>query len=1462
MNTVSVREFVRDVSHEVPLFTAYWAQFVDVPAGGGPTHFMAINLMGGVAPPRTCADLPPAMRAIMAMVHEATHVGRGCPAGITLPKAPAKRAKAGAKAGADAAPADADEAAELDSGVDLASGDDSDVDADDDAAPRVPARMGGTVRIAKLQRFDEDLLDDDGAYVGTRVWLLERSEIAGESLSAVADRIIAGNAAFCKRAANTKRYRASANTGANMAAAPAHEAHRGIVTPSEWVTGVLGDVDTDYVREHEAWIAATNTLATADSPFAFERMFDARRALAATPAAVCDEQRRADVYFAARDGGAAVFNFPMPNRVTEVSAEHVPLPSLCHLPMPGRVREAIVNSLLYNARVLSRTFDLETDGAARMSFLADAVHAHHIAHLAATVRMGPKARPYTELRVALPAAWRRVVVQAAPPPPPPMADDAFLGDDDLLFDAVMAAPRDPFAGDDADDAEAAADSAAAMPDDDVVRLCSMSNLAKRVDPNYGRAFTMDEADETAELVRLLNLGVHPVDGVPADMRSNEIVGSVPEIPERFKNKDAIFEDRSVLLRLRRINKAAYLQLVDEWQDDPAELQKRAAEFRSEATREAYVKFMTDEHVDQSHLGVRKTLYERSHAGTLWGPPEMRHYYNRGLTLFGNMIVGLHTQIHDLYNTAEYRHGNVMRVFWVHFTALRYSWDLFPNMLLTGSAASGKSYTFSLVQSLSHEDLMQMGTHETRMVYTAHQDSNYVALWYDEIPLPFLGMGPDGSKGVEDSILKSRLTSLFTVSRRFHRDETTGQSVVIVEVCRCMGTVMGCNNHYVPESSTPMQTRFMHMFSYVVRGSQIGEPQSTTHQGAAPYFKAKHASEFAQREVAHHCLVALTERMIEAHAIADVGTLAYRAIVYIFETYLGDMYNMRDHMTERNRSMVMNIARSITIYYAWYVGVFGELGVKWRINSDGTPRKLGPEHVSEAVQPRLWITHEISVYVLTLFQELWISNVDIALFAAVAAHFKYTPGRPGTMSVDPSLYARKVNHQPRNRPPHTRPGQRGGGAAVGMDNPSVQEAENIENTDFRYFRYPGDIKAVSSQLHDSVNQIRGGGYSPEAMAKVITKWNHASWIADIPDIVPHTEVGDVITGFDRPPNQTTRDYPVKIISEGGASNRQSSVCFAVSLLDRNFDEACTSAVRFLDNAYSLNRARLVTGLPMVVPAVRMGTRDVNGADEAIHIAQLITTRWPRTVTTHSPADRRHVIRNIQSMMTVNPLNNAATNNLSPGFREGANYFRLTTDYDHLGCMDFFMRDLHYAPQSTEWRSVLPSTDLASVKRIIRREAQLGANRTIFDYPADYYKVIYNEYCAYRRACAHQKHNINTMKRDARDDVRDDRIAAEVDALASSLSHVDLAEEDMPWARDNAIEMQADHLPLMSTTEQLVFRHIAPQGADKRPPPVDIGDLERPRFRVPPTVRRPQQQQPAAIDDPAPDDFDDIDNNMPI
>lgn len=1336
------------------------------PPGSG-SHSTSTNLFYGIA--------HNGERALHGITNEVMRVSRGMSGYVPIPAD--KKKKKGDMASLEDADNDAGMSAE--ERAELASAD------------NLGDENNGNYAHSRIQRFDEDLFDDNHAVIGTRVWVVVDRARPGPSVSNIVDRIISANVAQLKSVKNKKLYCKFDNVSDNVNAMPTFRAHRSIRTASDWIHDIFTRLDgtvpefRDHIYNNQGGLSENFSFDTAPADLTFEKIVSAQRIVQYTPHIVCAQQRDVNTYF----GGDAALEFPHPNRVMETNLQKIDASSIDRIPLAGTLRQVMAHEYMRNMRILSARFDLRDEN--RVNHIANQI-VKVASNQVDAVSMAKKTElPSTFPTVVLPETWKF---------PQAQSDRQRSDSNDEMDDMGM------FGGGGDDDSDLDGNDS----DDSMLAEAADEFLGNIIEdePVGAGGANLNNAQEFSEFH---GLGVHDIEELPDGAQYGKTQFIVPE--SNSKPPEDIFFERSVLLEHRKQNRA---QITDIYNlpDDGTDFKRRSAyDARKEALLKAYNAFMTDpERIDMSHRSVRKHIADQDNAGTLW--PRERRLRNTNVSLFGNMLLEMQCRFHDLFNAAEYRHGNVMRVFWIHFTALRYDWDLSPNVMLTGSAASGKSWTFGCVESMSHPSLMQSGVHETNKAYTTDTDQNYVCVWFDEIPVQYLGVDSQGRKVPEDTILKSRLTAQYTISRRFIRDEETNKSQMIVEVCRCMGTVMGCNNSAIYDESSPMQSRFMHLYSFVQKGAIFADTPSDSKQGAAPSTTAAN-SEMCREERNVHCLIALTERMIEAGALADVEMAAYRIVMQIFEQFLTDKYHM-EHFSERVRQMVSSVCRSCVIYYAWHAGVFSEIGRTVRVLPNGKPTRLSAvicDVLLDRVQPRLVCTQEIAIYMLTLFQEMWISNVDLRFMAAVCKHFNYKPGSPESRPTDLKMYGYALD---------SRDGDDGDAGQHGnMEKTRVDRAN--ETRDFRFFRMAGSAMDVAKLIHEEIKQ-NGGGYSPEAMIKTLNKFKNTYMkMRAVRMVEVNNRVSFQIA--DEPDNQPVK--ALHVMGRRGAEQR--CVLISVELLDLHFEEAATQALRYINHKYNKNtKTYTMTGMPMVVPSKILPPQQPGGVGK--RIPEMITTRFPRPVKGYKVEGRTHVITVSHQAMKLTDMFNADDDDIDDAFKTSGDTLLLTDDIDDFAFKTFFQGSLMYPPSSNEWRRVLPKNDLRLCRIAFSRDRARSIKRSLKKFPEDYYSRIYNEYRRYQRAKFIRRQNIQSMQASEEEEFANnggggDDENDQNDNLALAMNDVGVLNN----IEDSQYDLDADQMAMMSTTRHLLQKTIQ---NNRVRPLSELGDLPMPSINKQP------------------------------
>ena len=377
-----------------------------------------------------------------------------------------------------------------------------------------------------------------------------------------------------------------------------------------------------------------------------------------------------------------------------------------------------------------------------------------------------------------------------------------------------------------------------------------------------------------------------------------------------------------------------------------------------------------------------------------------------LSPYGNMITRITTEL-DKVLKVHVNFRLALLSIGVMLSAYRFSWDLRPNLMLTGAGSSGKSFMMDMLEKLCFPGGVMNVTHITQQAFNSGQDISDVLLMIHEMPSHVLGIDPRGNHIEADPFLKNRMTKQMTVTICPVKDSPNRE--VTSYVSRCMGTTIMATNEESPDADTPMGQRS-------IKNPMIEQHRPDLSREDATYTldwveDPENEALILRKFMLHSFLFFVVEKAIEAGAIPDVDT-GVSEIVYkwIFKE-LGKQGVSWPNI--RQKKMYIDLTRVFAIYYAVDMEYFSELGMKYRDRErwsawkrggddiarggfgggdeiDETMRRVfndpvdissSPDHLKNVIK-WLIVPEEIAVHVFTLMENIWIEPLCSDISKAV------------------------------------------------------------------------------------------------------------------------------------------------------------------------------------------------------------------------------------------------------------------------------------------------------------------------------------------------------------------------------------------------------------------------------------------------------------------------------------------------
>lgn len=361
---------------------------------------------------------------------------------------------------------------------------------------------------------------------------------------------------------------------------------------------------------------------------------------------------------------------------------------------------------------------------------------------------------------------------------------------------------------------------------------------------------------------------------------------------------------------------------------------------------------------------------------------------KSLSPYANMVVRMNAEFDKIFEV-ETNFVLLWKSFLVMLSGFRYTWDLRPNLLVTGEGGTGKSFIFDLVETIATRGTFESITHQTPQSNNTEGDHSDKAEAYHEAPINLLGMDQYGRQMAADYTLKDVLTKQRHIVKFYTFDKDTQQRIK-AEICaRAMKSMMMITNETVPASNTPISRRFLrHKMVQKSREDRDGFHSSFS-MGFNKMDCLKRMSIHAKQ--LHQFYFFLWEKAIEAGALADIDLSVPKIVAQLVFDEMVNKHSI-PKPKESPISMYLSICRIMTMYYGIEMEFFSELGLRHRHMDKYVDSVAKPFDFKNLLELEKWkcCTKEIAIHVLTLLEESWVPKMQSSIASAMADITNYPP----------------------------------------------------------------------------------------------------------------------------------------------------------------------------------------------------------------------------------------------------------------------------------------------------------------------------------------------------------------------------------------------------------------------------------------------------------------------------------------
>ena len=452
----------------------------------------------------------------------------------------------------------------------------------------------------------------------------------------------------------------------------------------------------------------------------------------------------------------------------------------------------------------------------------------------------------------------------------------------------------------------------------------------------------------------------------------------------------VMTSRNIFMQIRERNHQKLNEIKDKYDVGTEEYDTHMQAFRKQAIREFEKEFKNSECVTGAVKCARAFM-----KGLL---PEEQYIENlqiaRNLSPFGNMIIRMTAEFDKIFQV-EANFDLIWLAYGVMLSAYRYSWDLRPNLMLTGEGGAGKSFVLEFLETISIGGSVWNVTHFTPQSFNTGQDMSDICIVMHEIPTSLLGIDNKGNRQVADPFFKNRLAKQYTATISYDFDKETGERKSKMSYARCMGSMIAASNERMPLSDSAIMQRFI---KYKMQQRSRGDrnPQEMTYINE--WSKEDQVKLTIQHGYKLHQLYFLIyEKAIEAGVLPEIDIEGAKQVARLVFSKLSQ--NGLPYPKTRQICMYFDLARVFTIFYAIEVELFSEYGFLKKQDESSNHKPFNFDFLEDFIK---WgyCTEEIAVFVITLLEKEWVPKIKYQIINHIGKdQCKWPPKSPDDVDID-------------------------------------------------------------------------------------------------------------------------------------------------------------------------------------------------------------------------------------------------------------------------------------------------------------------------------------------------------------------------------------------------------------------------------------------------------------------------------
>ena len=299
--------------------------------------------------------------------------------------------------------------------------------------------------------------------------------------------------------------------------------------------------------------------------------------------------------------------------------------------------------------------------------------------------------------------------------------------------------------------------------------------------------------------------------------------------------------------------------------------------------------------------------------------------SKDLSLFNQLIMDKLLMVAENGYYINNNHHVYVLLRFISFCSSYHERILKPNILMTGKAASGKSFFEQVTSWGMIPGTFKFISYATEKASTAGPNEDDIVKFYEEMPLSLLGINygasknnmgrSDGSKSDEEGRFKNILTSGLNITEScdFKSNADGSRDRILVKtVKKCSGSHIGATNTAADELSDSIVSRMIPMA--VPHVKRYSRPNSSII--GLPKLESTRTQDIINDQRCEHALVYICQKMIQCGILNKVDMGSHRSLTRKYLKYLGKQgIDVKD---ARKISRMEQIARVIAIWRAIYI----------------------------------------------------------------------------------------------------------------------------------------------------------------------------------------------------------------------------------------------------------------------------------------------------------------------------------------------------------------------------------------------------------------------------------------------------------------------------------------------------------------------------------------------------------------